>query len=51
MEYISKRAGLEDHEREVKTEGRNISNICYADDSILIAQNANDLEALISQGV
>lgn len=46
VEYLLREARLEDDEHDFKTEGRN-SNLCYPDDSILIAENAKDLQSLV----
>ena len=37
-EYIMRNAGLEEAQAGIKTAGRNISNLRYADDSILMAK-------------
>jgi len=38
-EYIMRNAGLDEAQAGIKTEGRNISNLRYADDTYLMAEN------------
>ena len=37
-EYIMRNAGLEEAEAGIKTAGRNINNLTYADDTTLMAE-------------
>ena len=46
-EYIMRDAGLEEAQAEVKISGRNISNLRYADDSILMAESEEELKSLL----
>ena len=43
-EYIMRHAGLEDSQAGIKIAGRNINNLRYADDTILIAEPLNESE-------
>ena len=38
-EYIMRNAGLEEAQAGIKTAGRNINNLRYADDTILMAES------------
>ena len=40
-------AGLEDSQAGIKIAGRNINNLRYADDTILVAESAEDLKSLL----
>ena len=40
-------AGLEDAQAEIKTTGRNINNLRYADDTILMAESEEELKGLL----
>ena len=40
-EYIMRNAGLEETQAEIKTAGRNINNLIYADDTTLMAEMKN----------
>ena len=40
-------AGLEEAEAEIKIAGRNISNLRYADDTILMAESEEELKSLL----
>lgn len=46
-EYIILREAWLEEEHCFKVGGRNISNLCYADDITLIAKTAKDLQTLI----
>lgn len=46
MPYVLRKAGLED-KHGFKTGGRNFINLCYTCVTILIAENAKDLEGLV----
>ena len=41
-EYIMRNAGLEEAQAEIKIAGRNINNLRYADDTILMAESEED---------
>ena len=45
-EYIMRNAGLDETQAGIKTLGRNINNLRYADDNILIAENKEELNSL-----
>ena len=45
-EYIMRNAGLEETQAGIKTAGRNINNLKYADDTTLMAENEEDLKRL-----
>ena len=40
-------AGLEEAQARIKIAGRNINNLRYADDTILVAESAEDLKSLL----
>ena len=42
-------AGLEEAQAEIKTAGRNINNLRYADDTILMAESEEELKSLLMQ--
>ena len=46
-EYIMRNAGLEEAQAEIKIAGRNINNLRYADDSILMAESEEELKSLL----
>ena len=46
-EYIMRNAGLEEAQTGIKTAGRNISNLRYADDTILLAESKDELKSLL----
>ena len=46
-EYIMRNAGLEEAQAEIKTAGRNINNLRYADDTTLMAENEEELKSLL----
>ena len=46
-EYIMRNAGLEEAQTEIKIAGRNINNLRYADDTILMAENEEELKSLL----
>ena len=46
-EYIMRNAGLEEAQAEIKTAGRNISNLRYADDTTLMAESEEELKSLL----
>ena len=46
-EYIMQNAELDEAEAGIKTEGRNINNLRYADDDILMAESEEELQSLL----
>ena len=46
-EYIMRNAGLDDLQAGIKTAGRNINNLRYADDTTLMAENEEELKSLL----
>ena len=46
-EYIMRNAGLEEAQAGVKTAGRNINNLRYADDTTLMAESEEELKSLL----
>ena len=46
-EYIMRNAGLEETQAGIKTAGRNINNLRYADDTILMAESEEELKSLL----
>ena len=46
-EYIIRNAGLEETEAGIKIAGRNINNLRYADDTMLMAESEEDLKSLL----
>ena len=46
-EYIMKNTGLDEAQAGIKIVGRNINNIRYADDTILIAESEEQLKSLL----
>ena len=46
-EYTMRNAGLEEAQAGIKTAGRNIHNLRYADDTSLMAENEEELESLL----
>ena len=46
-EYIMRNAGLEEAEAGIKIAGRNINNLRYADDTILMAESEEELKSLL----
>ena len=45
-EYIIRNAQLDESQAEIKIAGRSISNLRYADDTILIAESEEELKSL-----
>ena len=45
-EYIKQNAGLDESQAGIKTAGRNINNLRYADDTILMVESKEELESL-----
>ena len=46
-EYIMRNAGLEEAQAGIKTAGRNINNLRYADDHTLMAESEEELKSLL----
>ena len=46
-EYIMRNAGLEEARAGIKIAGRNINNLRYADDTILMAESKKELKSLL----
>ena len=46
-EYIMRNAGLEETQAGIKTAGRNINNLRYADDTTLRAESEEELKSLL----
>ena len=46
-EYITRNVGLEETQAGIKIAGRNINNLRYADDTILMAENEEELKSLL----
>ena len=46
-EYITRNAGLNEAQAEIKIAGRNISNFRYADDTTPMAENEEELKSLL----
>ena len=46
-EYIIKKAGLGEAQVRIKTAGRNINNLRYADDTTLMAESEEKLKSLL----
>ena len=47
VEYIMRNPGLEEAQSGIKIAGRNINNLRYADDTILMAQSEEELKSLL----
>ena len=45
-EYIMKNTGLEEAQAGIKTAGRNINNLRYADDTTLMVESEEELKSL-----
>ena len=46
-EYIMTNTGLEEAQARIKTAGRNINNLRYADDTTLMAESQEELKRLL----
>ena len=46
-EYIMRNAGLDEAQGEIKTAGRNINSLRYANDTILMAESEEELKSLL----
>ena len=49
-EYIMRNAGLEEAQARIKTVGRNINKLRYADDTTLMAESEEELKSLLVKG-
>ena len=47
VEYIMRNAGLEEAQARINIAGRNINNLKYADDTILMAESEEELKSLL----
>ena len=48
-EYIMQNAGLDEAQAGIKTAGRNINNLRYADDTTLMAESEEELKSLLKK--
>ena len=48
-EYITRYAGLDEAQAEIKIASRNINNLRYADDTTLMAQSEEELKSLLME--
>ena len=46
-EYLMRNAGLDEAQAGIKTAGRNINNLRYADDTTLVAESEEELKSLL----
>ena len=46
-EYIIRNAGLEEAQARIKITGRNVNNLRYPDDTILMAESEEELKSLL----
>ena len=46
-EYILRNSGLDEAQAGIKTDGRNINNLSYADDTTLTAESEEELKSLL----
>ena len=46
-EYIMRKAGFDEAQAGIKTAGRNINNLRYADDTTLMAEREEELKSLL----
>ena len=49
-EYIMRNTGLEETQAGIKTAGRNIKNLRYADNTTLMAEREEELKSLLMKG-
>ena len=47
LQYIMQNAGLDESQTGVKTPGRNINSLIYADDTILMVESEEELQSLL----
>ena len=50
VEYIMRNAGLDEVQAGIKTAGRNINNLRYADDTTVMAESEEKLKSLLMKG-
>ena len=48
-EYIMRNSGLEETQAGIKTAGRNINNLRYADDTTLMAESVEEIKSLLME--
>ena len=48
-EYIMRHAGLDEAQAGIKTAGRNINNLRYADDTTLMAESEEEVKSLLME--
>ena len=48
-EYIMRNAGLDEAQAGIKISGRNINNLRYADDTILMVEREEELKSLLME--
>ena len=48
-EYIMRNAGLDEAQAGIKTAGRNVNNLRYADDTTLMAESKEELKSLLTK--
>ena len=48
-EYIMRNAGVDDTQARIKIAGRDINNLRYADDTILMAESKKELKSLLME--
>ena len=48
-EYIMRNAGLEEAQAGIKTAGRNINNLRYADDTTFVAKSEEELKSHLDE--
>ena len=46
-EFIMQNVGLDEAQAGIKIAGRNINNLCYADDTTLMAESEKELKSLL----
>ena len=49
LQYIIRKAGLEEAQAGIKIAGRNINNLRYADDTTLMAESKEELKSLLTK--
>ena len=47
VEYIIRNTGMDEAQAKIKTARRNINNLIYADDTILMAESEEELKSLL----
>ena len=48
-EYITQNTRLDESQAGIKTDGRNINNLRYADDTSLLVENEEELKSLLTK--